>query len=156
VDRVGAAIGPELLFPAVATFPVTSQVPVIRTDFTDDAVWVKLTMLIASPTVEGFEANVEFVEDRAFAGMDESAILRSLPGRYPGSFRHPVLFVVDGVTVRSADHPVLVVDLQEASEPSFRSIPREVQAIENNLSIANMDFFEFADAVGGDGVFRGF
>jgi hypothetical protein len=28
--------------------------------------------------------------------------------------------------------------------------------VENNLSIANMDFEEFADAVGPDGIFRGF
>jgi hypothetical protein len=31
-----------------------------------------------------------------------------------------------------------------------------VQSIENNLSIANMDFAEFADSVNEDGVFRGF
>jgi hypothetical protein len=35
-------------------------------------------------------------------------------------------------------------------------VPRQVQAIENNLSIANMDFFEFADSADADGVFRGF
>ena len=28
--------------------------------------------------------------------------------------------------------------------------------MENNLSLFNMDFFEFADAVDDDGVFRGF
>jgi hypothetical protein len=28
--------------------------------------------------------------------------------------------------------------------------------VENNLSLANMDFHEFADNVGADGVFRGF
>jgi hypothetical protein len=28
--------------------------------------------------------------------------------------------------------------------------------VENNLSLFNMDFFEFADAVEADGVFRGF
>jgi hypothetical protein len=28
--------------------------------------------------------------------------------------------------------------------------------IENNLSIANMDFEEFGNAVGKDGIFRGF
>ena len=32
----------------------------------------------------------------------------------------------------------------------------EVALIEANLSIANMDFEEFADSVGPDGVFRGF
>jgi Domain of unknown function (DUF6924) len=31
-----------------------------------------------------------------------------------------------------------------------------IQAIENNLSIANMDFAEFADNAGANGVFREF
>lgn len=29
-------------------------------------------------------------------------------------------------------------------------------SVENNLSLSNMDFFEFADAVDGHGVFNGF
>jgi hypothetical protein len=33
---------------------------------------------------------------------------------------------------------------------SFRDV-----GVENNLSLANMDFDEFADAVDADGVFRG-
>lgn len=101
-------------------------------------------------------AAVEFVDDDTFAGMDEDAIVASLPGRYPHSFPHPVLFVVDALTAASADHPVLVVDLHERPESSFRSTPRGIQAIENNLSIANMDFAEFAAAVDDDGVYRGF
>ncbi|GAB3345306.1 DUF6924 domain-containing protein [Micromonospora halotolerans] len=51
----------------------------------------------------------------------------------------------------------LVVNLNDGDETApFRALPRQVQAIENNLSIANMDFFEFARAAGPDGVFRGF
>jgi hypothetical protein len=38
----------------------------------------------------------------------------------------------------------------------FRVVPQEMWAVENNLSLGNMDFKEFADAVGQDGVFRGF
>jgi hypothetical protein len=55
------------------------------------------------------------------------------------------------------DHPLVVIDLHEehASEP-FRSVPRGVQAIENNLLIANLDFRDFATAVDEHGVFRGF
>ena len=32
----------------------------------------------------------------------------------------------------------------------------EHRSVQNNLWLANMDFFEFADAVGNDGIFRGF
>jgi hypothetical protein len=39
---------------------------------------------------------------------------------------------------------------------TFRVIPSEMWGVENNLSLSNMDFFEFADAADEDGVFRGF
>jgi hypothetical protein len=137
--------------------PKTHSVPVVRVDFTDDAVWAQLQDEILSPTEEGFGANVEFVEDRALAGLDEAALVSAMPKLYPSRYDHPAIFVVDSVTISFPDHPLLVVDLQEedACAP-FRSTPRQVQAIENNLSIANMDFDEFADAADRDGVFRGF
>lgn len=39
---------------------------------------------------------------------------------------------------------------------TFRAIPSEVKPIVANLSIANMDFAEFADHANPDGMFRGF
>jgi hypothetical protein len=141
----------------MTSLPKTHSVPVVRVDFSDDAVWVQLKDEVLSPTVEGFGANVGFVEDRALAGLDEAALVGAMPNLYPGRYEHPVIFVVDSVTISLPEHPLLVIDLQEedACEP-FRSTPRQVQAIENNLSIANMDFDDFADAADGDGVFRGF
>jgi hypothetical protein len=137
--------------------PATRQVPVLRVDFSSDTVWRWLQEQITSPTSEGFLANVEFVEDRRLEGLAEAAIIEAVPRRYPTRFPHPVLFVVDAIAITEPHHPLLVVDLREksASEP-FRSVPRGVQAIENNLSIANMDFREFATAVDEHGVFRGF
>jgi hypothetical protein len=64
--------------------------------------------------------------------------------------------VVDSVTIAHPDFPVLVIDLNSERGRGFRTVPSQVQAIENNLSIANMDFFEFADSVDKDGIFRGF
>ena len=49
----------------------------------------------------------------------------------------------------------LVVDLFHG-RPPFRVIVSELWAIENNLNLANMDWEEFAEAVGDDGIFRGF
>jgi hypothetical protein len=66
-----------------------------------------------------------------------------------------VLFIADSTTLTSPDHPILVVDLMENRAP-FRCIPGELWSVENNLNIANMDWEEFADAAGEDGVFRGF
>jgi hypothetical protein len=62
--------------------------------------------------------------------------------------------------------PSFYVDLSVAPEDAeefgwvygreFRCEVGEVASIEANLSIANMDFEEFADGVEDDGVFRGF
>jgi hypothetical protein len=50
----------------------------------------------------------------------------------------------------------LVVDLHDKPGRIFRVVPAEIGNVENNLSIANMGFDEFADAVDKDGIFRGF
>lgn len=54
------------------------------------------------------------------------------------------------------DNPVLCVDLQAEKGRMFRIIPSEMWSIENNVRIANMDFYEFADQVDAEGIFRGF
>jgi len=66
------------------------------------------------------------------------------------------IFVADEKTFTSEEVTLLVVDLDENSGANFRTVLSEVAAIENNLSVANMDFEEFADSVGEDGLFRGF
>ncbi|MEU8088524.1 hypothetical protein AB0B57_33520 [Micromonospora sp. NPDC049101] len=141
----------------MARLPATFSVPVVRADFRDDGGWERLRAEIVNPTPEGFLADVEFVEDRELTGLDDTAIAAGYPRAYPQEYRHPVVFVVDAVTVSLPEHPLLVVNLNEGDETGpFRALPRQVQAIENNLSIANMDFVEFARAADPDGVFRGF
>ncbi len=65
------------------------------------------------------------------------------------------MFVVDHVSLTDAEHPILVLDLGDEPGRAFRVVPREMWGIENNLSIANLSFFEYADSVDADGVFRG-
>jgi hypothetical protein len=74
----------------------------------------------------------------------------------PAGYRLSFVFVVDRETVGNPEFPILVVDLHHQRGRGFRAIPSTIQSIENNLSIANMDFFEFANSVDADGVFRGF
>ena len=62
----------------------------------------------------------------------------------------------DRITLAQPNYPILVVDLYDQPGQTFRVIPAEMWGVENNLSIANMDFEEFADAVDQDGIFRGF
>ena len=142
---------------SVAELPGTRSGPVVRAHFTDDALWNRIRKWITAPTEEGFGADVDFVEDRALNGLDEATIAAAYPLRYPQDYRHPVLFVVDAVAVTTPEHPVLVVNLNSRVDARpFRALPRQVQAIQNNLSLANMDYVEFATSVGADGVFRGF
>ena len=137
--------------------PQTWSVPVVRGDFTDDVAWERIKEKIVEPTAEGFGADVEFVEDRSLAGLDEAAIAGGYPRAYPDGYRHPVLFVVDAVAVSTTEQPVLAVNLNAGvGAGPFRTLPGQVQAVQNNLSLANMDYAEFAAAVDADGVFRGF
>ena len=132
--------------------PQTSDSPVIRTDFRDDAAWELVCDEIRRPSDEGFEAHVEFVDDPAYADLDVAQLL----ARVPAGYEHTFIIVVDRVAISSAEHAVLVVDLFDNRGAAFRALPAQVQAIENNLSIATMDFAEFATVADADGVFRGF
>jgi hypothetical protein len=64
--------------------------------------------------------------------------------------------IADERALSEPEHSLLVVSFYEEPGRTFRVIPSEVWGVENNLSLANMGFDEFADAVDEDGVFRGF
>jgi hypothetical protein len=128
---------------------------VVRTDFDNPDAWKTVCKMIRAPVqVPGytFYANVEFLEDQEFQGLGKEDLLTLVPENY----NHTFLFVVDRFTTTHPEFPVLVIALRRERGREFRAIPTAVQSIENNLSIANMDFFEFADNVDKDGVFRGF
>jgi hypothetical protein len=141
--------------------PRTVATPVVRTDFSDQTAWERVKAGISWVTPDEFEACVEYVDDRAFAGLPAAELLERLPGHH----NQALLLVVDAITISSPEHPVLVVDLGSAPAPdvdwpgrpagrSFRALPHTIQEIENNLSIANMDWEEFADGIDPDGVRR--
>ena len=130
--------------------PITDQSLVVRTDFSDQRAWRELCAAISQP-VGGFRACVEFYSDPALDGFDAARLVAEVA---PDS--RSFLFVADRHTLEHPEHPVLVIDLFEEPGRTFRVVPSEMWAVENNLSIANLDFAEFADAVDADGVFRGF
>ena len=142
---------------------------VVRTDFSNETAWRDLQQAIAAPQREPgtdleFLAHVQFVDERKYQGLTPETLLRDLPADYPFEF----VFVADAATFRSAECPLLVVGFRSTEESSaggrgerreiqtFRAIPATIQSIENNLSIANMDYADFANSVQADGVFRGF
>ena len=134
--------------------PDTPEALVLRTDFSDDATWRAVCEASSAPSPgDGFLANLTFVEDRAF---ETAAVADLLAAAAAASQYRTFMFVADGVTMREGEHPVLVIDLADQPGRSFRVIPSEMWSVENNLSLANMDFDEFADAVDAAGIFRGF
>ena len=133
--------------------PKTENPLVIRTDFSNQSVWEKICKTIRDPVgIFRFRANVEFLDDAEYADITTNQLMELLPNNYNQTF----IIVVDQTTISNPDHPLLIVDLYNGSGSEFRAIPSQIQGIENNLSIANMDFEEFAEAVDEDGIFRGF
>ena len=135
--------------------PKTENSPVVRTDFDDEDAWKRVCELIRRPVPDGcgdtFQAYVTFVENAAFRDLTEQELLE----RVPEDFGHGFLMVVDKAALQGPEFPILVIDLPPEDGRRFRAIPSQIQSIENNLSIANMDFADFADYVDEDGVFRG-
>ena len=135
--------------------PVSPDPFVIRTDFENKQTWEIICDLIRAPVHEAgdtFFANVSLLDDTEFRNLSQKDLLERLSGDY----RHSFIFVVDSITITHPEFPVLVIDLNSERGRGFRAVPSQVQAIENNLSISNMDFFEFADNIDEDGIFRGF
>jgi hypothetical protein len=135
--------------------PKTNNPLVVRTDFENQQAWNAICKLIRAPVHapgDPFYARVQFLEDEAFQGLGTEELL----ARVPSDYNHSFLFVVDSTAISHPEFPILVINLRGVDRRSFRAIPTAMQAIENNLSISNMDFFEFVAAVDEDGIFRGF
>lgn len=133
--------------------PQTQNPLILRTDFSNQAVWNAICAEVQKPVgIFRFRANVEFLDDPAYSGVTKDQLLELIPTDYNHSF----IVIVDQTAVSLPDRPLLIVDLYERSGREFRAVPSQIQSIENNLSIANMDFEEFAESVDEDGVFRGF
>jgi hypothetical protein len=131
--------------------PSSDNALVVRTDFSDDAAWARVCREMEAPVGE-FRAYLSFLSDPAFVGLTVDG-LTVLAQR--GPYR-TFLFVVDRVALTDPEHPILVLDLADEPGRTFRVVQSEMWGVENNLSIANMDYADFADNADADGVFRGF
>jgi len=124
----------------------------LRTHFSDDVTWAALCEAVQATTEEGFQARVDCISDPAYDGLT----VEQLVALAPKSGDHSFVFIVDRLALTDPERPVLVVDLHDEPGRTFRVIPREMWGVENNLSVANMDYADFAESVDPDGVFRGF
>lgn len=133
--------------------PSTKDPLVLRTDFSNENEWKTLCEEIVTPNPEyGFIPNVVFASDSSFLNFSEKQFLADSSSKY----NHAFIFLVDNMTMSNPEHPELCFGLQHNNGMKFRTIPSEMWAIENNLSISNMDFEDFSQAVEKDGIFRGF
>jgi hypothetical protein len=136
----------------VKELPKTDNTLLLRTDFSDDAMWNSLSEAVQMPNEDGFKAFVDCVSDPDYNGLT----IEQLVALSPKAGNRNFVFISDQITFTSSEQPVLVVDLSEEPGRTFRVIPSEMWSVENNLSIANMDYSEFADNADPDGIFRGF
>lgn len=127
----------------------------LRTDFSDDVAWSSLCEAVQKPNEDGFKAYVACISDPAYDGLTVEQLIDLAPkGDQRG--QHTFAFIADQLTFATPERSILVVDLHDEPGKMFRVIPLEMWSIENNLSIANMDYSEFADNTDPDGIFRGF
>jgi hypothetical protein len=126
---------------------------VIRTDFSDDAAWDAICAAIRKPATEfQFKAHVKFLSDPNYDGLTPAELWPQVAKR---PRYHSFFFIVDRQTLTDPDHPILVVALHDRPGRSFRVIPSAMWDVENNLSIANVDFDDYLSSLDKNGVYRG-
>lgn len=131
--------------------PETEDPLVLRTDFSDDAAWKSLCEALQDPDDE-FTPSLAFVSDPAFDGLTAA----EMPAVFSDNSSHVFAFIVDRTALTHSAHPILAIDLHNQTARTFRVTAVAFREVANNLSIANMDFDDFARAVDKDGIFHGF
>ena len=128
----------------------------IRADFTSDAsdaLWQAIVDAATRETPDGFAANLAVVDDPYWSGASAEAIF----AWHARDKVRVVAFVFDAAAASDKEQRALLcIDL--ASKKKLRTIrvlPKEVWSVENNLSLGNMEWRDFASALQG-GVFVGF
>lgn len=127
----------------------------IRTDYSDQEAW-RCALEAATSIYPGDDwrngALLTPVEAPELSGLTPNEIVQ-----LPREGYLSAVAVGDEQTMR--DGTISFLDVDEFGEEvgrTFRAIPQEIEPITANLSLANMDFSDFADNTDADGIFRGF
>ncbi|MGW3495740.1 DUF6924 domain-containing protein [Streptomyces sp. NPDC001020] len=125
---------------------------ILRTDFSNDAAWE-----LVRAALDGADEypHATYVSDRSFKGVSVQALVDA-DAAADDDEKLCYLFVADTITMTDEEHPLMAVDLCDEPGRTFRVPPRWYADVSANLTIANMDFAEFADTAGASGTFRGF
>ncbi|PPK90182.1 hypothetical protein CLV92_1272 [Kineococcus xinjiangensis] len=146
---MGAGVGDDAASAQGAGLPQDRGTLLVRTDFTRQDRWQALLDAVRTPSEDDFLPALEIVEDLQW----RDASVEDLVAAAPAS---GLIVVADAAALASAELPVLVVNVEDGVAEELRVTPAALWSIENNLSIANMDWEDFTAATGPDGVFRGF
>lgn len=125
---------------------------VLRTDFSNDAAWETVQAAVDG-AIEYRQAT--YVSDPDFAGVSIRELVDA-DNAASDDEKLTYLFLADTATMADEEYLLLAVDLFDEPGRAFRVPPYWFADIAANLSIANMDFSDFADSVDGTGTFRGF
>jgi hypothetical protein len=137
--------------------PQTDDTLLIRTDFSDQTAWQALHTAITTPNDDDFLANIHIVDDPAYSELTTEQVISLIPAR------GYLLIVADKTALTTPEMPLLAVLSYVEDDPEteqahgeLRVIAEALWSIENNISLANMDWEEFVNAADDDGIFRGF
>lgn len=125
---------------------------VLRTDFGDDGAWDAVRTALDAA---GEYPHATYVSELRFADVGVQALMDEEDAADEDA-RIIHVFLADATTMKDPVHPLLAVDLSDEPGRTFRLPAQWFPDVSANLSIANMDFAEFADAADGSGTFRGF
>lgn len=130
----------------------------IRSDYTADDAWTSLAAAAQAPsTPDEFTANLILVNDPVWDAITVEDLLAEVADS-PTSY----IFLADAETFTHPEHPILAVNTSSVAPRGIergrtvRVIPNAMWSIENNLSISNLDFADYVENAGADGIFRGF
>ncbi|MFF4364646.1 DUF6924 domain-containing protein [Streptomyces sp. NPDC001594] len=125
---------------------------VLRTEFDDDGAWGAVR---AALDAADEYCHATYVSEPRFAGVEVQALMdEEVAADDEDQIMH--VFLADAATMKDPHHALLAVDLSEEPGRTFRLPAQWFPDVSANLSIANMDFAEFADATDASGTFHGF
>ncbi|RAO24841.1 hypothetical protein MED15_00599 [Micromonospora noduli] len=101
------------------------------------------------------EGSATFVSDPKYMGVSLHELVDA-GNAASHEDRLTYLFLADATTMADVERPLLALDLAEEPGRTFRVPPRWYADVSANLTIANMDFAEFANAIDRSDTYRGF
>jgi hypothetical protein len=121
----------------------------IRIDFSGERAWQALRHAVTTPNEDDFAADLDIVDDPGNRDLISNRVEALTP-------EESLLIVADRIALTAPGLPLLVSYRTDEGVERVRVVAEELWSIENNISLANMDWDEFVDAADEDGVFRGF